>query len=285
MRKVFLSLFWVSRPVSWINTAYPFGAAYLASGGRDPWIFTLGTLFFLIPYNLVMYGVNDVFDYESDIRNPRKGGIEGAMASRRLHRPILIAAAVASAPFAAYLLTLGNLGAKLCFIYSMAMVLAYSVPYLRFKERPILDSFTSATHFASPMVFALLLTGWSTGYPYLVIAFVAWGMAAHAFGAVQDILPDRAGGIASVATVLGARRTMQAVIALYALAALALLPYGWPGIIVAAAVVPYIHNAARFRHVTDATSAQVNAGWRRFLWLNLVAGFVITQVLIWLVTK
>jgi 4-hydroxybenzoate polyprenyltransferase len=72
-------LFVASRPISWVNTAFPFGAAYFFSTGEIDWIFWLGCFFFLIPYNLLMYGVNDVFDYESDLRNPRKGGIEGAL--------------------------------------------------------------------------------------------------------------------------------------------------------------------------------------------------------------
>ncbi len=29
----------------------------------------------------VMYGVNDIFDYESDIKNPRKGGLEGSLVA------------------------------------------------------------------------------------------------------------------------------------------------------------------------------------------------------------
>lgn len=68
-----------SRPISWINTAYPFGLAYLLNAGEIDWRFWLGIVFFLIPYNIAMYGINDVFDYESDIRNPRKGGVEGAV--------------------------------------------------------------------------------------------------------------------------------------------------------------------------------------------------------------
>src|SRR5690606_6648874 len=65
-----------SRPISWVNTAYPFAAAYLVGGGRLDAVLLVGTLYFLVPYNLLMYGVNDVFDYESDLRNPRKGGVE-----------------------------------------------------------------------------------------------------------------------------------------------------------------------------------------------------------------
>ena len=73
------TLFWASRPISWINTAYPFAVAYFLTTGSIDTTLVVGTLFFLIPYNLLMYGINDVFDYESDLRNPRKGGIEGAL--------------------------------------------------------------------------------------------------------------------------------------------------------------------------------------------------------------
>ena len=55
-----------SRPVSWVNTAYPFAAAYLLAGGGITAALVIGTLWFLIPYNLLMYGVNDVFD--TDLR-------------------------------------------------------------------------------------------------------------------------------------------------------------------------------------------------------------------------
>ena len=74
-----------SRPLSWINTAYPFAAAYLLAGGRVDAPLVIGTLFFLVPYNLLMYGVNDVFDHESDLRNPRKGGVEGIVLDQRWH--------------------------------------------------------------------------------------------------------------------------------------------------------------------------------------------------------
>ena len=52
-----------SRPLSWVNTALPFAAAYyFGGGGFDPAMLAIA-LFFLVPYNLLMYGVNDVFDW------------------------------------------------------------------------------------------------------------------------------------------------------------------------------------------------------------------------------
>ena len=71
-----------SRPLSWVNTAYPFAAGYLVMGGGIDMQLIVGLLFFLIPYNLLMYGINDVCDYDSDMRNPRKGGVEGAVTLR-----------------------------------------------------------------------------------------------------------------------------------------------------------------------------------------------------------
>ena len=74
-----------SRPVSWINTAFPFAAAYLLTTGSVDALFVVGTIFFLIPYNLLMYGVNDVFDYASDRLNQHEGKINLAKNDIALH--------------------------------------------------------------------------------------------------------------------------------------------------------------------------------------------------------
>ena len=75
-----------SRPLSWVNTAFPFAVGYFVVTQRFDWVLLVGSVFFLIPYNFLMYGVNDVFDYESDMRNPRKGGAEGGVVAPRITR-------------------------------------------------------------------------------------------------------------------------------------------------------------------------------------------------------
>ncbi|WP_402462869.1 prenyltransferase [Isoptericola aurantiacus] len=277
-----------SRPVSWINTAYPFAAAYLLAGGLadddGPGLvgLVLGTLYFLIPYNLLMYGLNDVWDYESDLRNPRKGGIEGVVLSRRWHRLTVWSAVLTNVPFLVYLVAVGDPASTAVLAVSVFAVVAYSAPRLRFKERPLLDSATSSTHFVSPAVFGLVLAdGRLTGAVLAaLVAFFCWGMASQAFGAVQDVEADRAAGIGSVATRLGAARTVRAAMVFYALAGVVLLLAGPPAALAAVLVVPYIINIARFRHLDDADCERANAGWRRFLWLNLVTGFLVTQLFI-----
>lgn len=272
-----------SRPLSWVNTAYPFAVAYLLSSRSFDWRLLVGTLFFLVPYNAAMYGTNDVFDYESDLRNPRKGGVEGGILDPSLHRVTLWFAWGSCAPFAALLVVGGSPGSWGVLAVSLFAVAAYSVPVLRFKERPVLDSLTSSTHFVSPAVYGLALAGSrpSAGVLAALCAFFAWGVASHALGAVQDIVPDREAGIASIATLFGAPATVRlAVVCYLAAGGLLLLGAEGPGKWASLLALPYAANAAQFAKVSDAESGRARAAWRRFLWLNYVTGFLVTLILI-----
>jgi 4-hydroxybenzoate polyprenyltransferase len=275
-------LFVASRPLSWINTAFPFAAAYLLTVGHVDAVLVIGTLYFLVPYNLALYGVNDVFDYESDLRNPRKGGAEGALLDRRLHRSTLIAAAATNLPFLVFLVIVGSPASWLVLAASLFALLAYSVKGLRFKEVPFLDSATSSVHFVSPALYGLVLAGavFTPGLWLLLLAFFLWGVGSHAFGAVQDIVPDREAGISSVATVLGAAHTTRFAMAAWAAAGLAMLGTSWPGPLAALLAVPYLLAAAPFWSLPDERASAANRGWRRFLWINYACGFVVTLLLI-----
>lgn len=280
MRNAVAKLFKVSRPISWVNTAFPFASTYLVLGGTIDPIFIIGTVFFLIPYNLLMYGVNDVFDYESDIKNPRKGSIEGAVEARSFHPVILWACFGTTVPFAIALLLLVDWQASLVLAAVLFFVIAYSLKGLRFKEVPLLDSITSSLHFVGPLIFAAACLAFpADALPY-ALAFFLWGMASHAFGAVQDIIPDRAGKLASIATIIGARATVWLSAILYVASVLVIALQGGAAVWVAAAGVLYVANVAPYLFVTDQTSAITNRGWKRFIWVNYVTGFVVTVTLI-----
>ena len=276
-------IFWSSRPISWINTAYPFAAAYFMVTRKVDLTLILGTLFFLIPYNLLMYGVNDVFDYESDLRNPRKGGIEGALLPKEIHRTIIWSAVLSCVPFVTYLLMVGNLNSSLWLGLFLFTVVAYSAKHLRFKEKPVLDSITSASHFVGPMIFGLALTNQdlsSSTYTAMILAFTLWGMASHAFGAVQDVKADREGGISSIATYFGARNTTRVALVMYLAAGFYVLTLGWPQNLVAIAALPYVAILIPHFNITDESCESANKGWKRFIYLNFFAGFVVTMMLI-----
>ena len=276
------ALFVSSRPLSWINTAFPFAAAYFVTTRELDLAFFVGTLYFLIPYNLAMYGINDVFDYESDLRNPRKGGVEGALLDPAMHRPTILAAVITNLPFLAVLVYLGNPLSWLVLAISVFAVIAYSAKGLRFKEKPFLDSLTSSTHFVSPAIYGLVLAG-AAFTPQLwavLAAFFLWGIASHAFGAVQDVVADREADIDSIATVIGARATARLSVVAYLLAGILLLFSSWPGPLASILALPYAAVCARFWNITDADAESANKGWKRFLLLNFITGFFVTMLLI-----
>ncbi len=281
-RGLLRQLVMASRPLSWINTAYPFAAAYVMSTRSVDLRLVIGTLFFLVPYNLLMYGINDVFDHESDLRNPRKGGVEGALLDPRVHRATVLSASLLPVPFVAYLLAVGSPAAALVLAVSLFAVVAYSAPRLRFKERPVLDSMTSSTHFVSPALYGLVLAGAGIGRSaWLVLAaFFLWGMASQAFGAVQDVAADRAGGIGSIATVVGAATTVRLSIGAWAAAGALLLLTSWPGPLAAVLVLPYIGLAWPYRSVREPEASSAHRGWQQFLAANYVVGFLVTMLLI-----
>lgn len=287
-RSLLGTLFLSSRPLSWINTAFPFAVAYFGSTRELTVTLIIGTLFFLIPYNLAMYGINDVFDYESDMRNPRKGGVEGAVLDRSMHAPTLWAVVITNVPFLIYLVAIGSPLSWLVLAISMFAVVAYSAKGLRFKEIPFLDSVTSSTHFVSPAVYALALAGAAfTPALWLVLAaFFLWGMASHAFGAVQDISADRDADLKSIATVIGAANTSRFALACYALAGILVLSGAafaeprWVFWVAATAAVPYLLMVWPYRNLSDDRCEEANRGWKKFLGMNFFAGFIVTLMLI-----
>jgi 4-hydroxybenzoate polyprenyltransferase len=273
-----------SRPLSWVNTAIPFAAAYFFAGGELGPAFAVLTFFFLIPYNYLMYGINDVFDYESDVRNPRKGGVEGALLPPQLHRLTLASSSLLAAPFVVYAMATawGNWAATATLLLSVFSVIAYSIKGLRFKEIPLLDSLTSSTHFVSPALFGLLLVEPAPDAAVLIAlaAFFLWGVASHAFGAVQDVRADREAGISSIATSLGARLTVRLSFATYLLAGLMLLLLPDRFIWSACAVIPYLFATAREFDIKDENCERANRGWRLFLGFNFLAGAIVMALLI-----
>ena len=274
-------LLWSSRPVSWINTAFPFVAGYLfVTGTTLSAEFWVATLYFLIPYNMLIYVINDVYDYESDMRNPRKGGVEGAILPKALHPFMLRATVAINIPFVAFLLLTGGFSRNVLFVLCVLDALAYSMPPARLKERPVLDSISSSFHFVSPLLFALVWLGWSSSYALYAVAFFAWGMASHAFGAVQDILPDRAAGLRSIATHLGAKGTVRFSYLLYVCACALVILRGWPSLLVGLVGVIYLLILAPYLHITDEQSATTNRGWKYFMQANQLLGFCVTILLI-----
>jgi 4-hydroxybenzoate polyprenyltransferase len=163
----------------------------------------------------VTFGVNDVYDIESDMKNPRKKNkwthgtalpayrIQALLwAARVLTGVVLILALPASANSAQVLW---------CTIGLLSVAWGYSTPPVRFKERPVLDSLANGL---------LCWLFWASGYTFsgqrsLVFDTIEsatngrlvflLASAMHSLAAVEDAETDALVEYRTIATVCGER--------------------------------------------------------------------------------
>jgi 4-hydroxybenzoate polyprenyltransferase len=196
-----------SRPRFWMYLAGPVlvGVAY----GADSVAELLGApavalfAYFLLPANVYLYGVNDLFDADVDAENPKKRGREIQWDGDTLVLAAVFACGAGLLPLAwlvppAAWPWLGGY---------VVLATAYSAPPLRLKTRPPLDSMSNGLYVLPGAAAYAALAG--TAPPALaVLGGWVWAMAMHTFSAVPDIEPDRRAGIRTTATVLGERATL-----------------------------------------------------------------------------
>ena len=196
-----LRLLYISRPLLWINTVGPATIGMWLAGNLFAWGALPILLWLTLPFNLLIYGVNDVFDQETDAKNPRKGTLEGARIDRSEVRPLVLGVIFTNAPFMIYALLFAPFSATAWMLLYALFFLGYSVPPARFKAHPYLDSLSNAAY-AFPLVFVPLALGegpvWSAA-----LGLMAWSAAKHTFDAVQDVDEDRRAGITTTAVRLG----------------------------------------------------------------------------------
>lgn len=198
---VILRLFYISRPVLWINTVGPATVGMWLAGGLWSWGVLPILLWLTLPFNLLIYGVNDVFDQETDAQNPRKGTLEGARIDHSEVRPIALGVVLTNAPFLVYFALFVPASAVAWMLFYALVFVGYSVPPARLKARPYLDSLSNAAY-AFPLVFVPLALGEGPVWP-AAVGLMAWSAAKHTFDAVQDVDEDRKAGIVTTAVRLG----------------------------------------------------------------------------------
>lgn len=196
----------ISRPLLWLNTSMPLLWGIAATRGSLSGEGVLLFVLLLFPYNYYLHAPNDYFDFETDARNPRKGGVEGALTPKPLLARHAIVSCLLVAPFLvatwALLPPLTTLSLGTLLILSAA----YNAPPTRLKGRPILDSLTNVLY-AIPLQIGLHAGGSTALVDAPVLVFAAWGIGAHALTTITDRDEDAAAGVRTIAVLLGRRGT------------------------------------------------------------------------------
>jgi 4-hydroxybenzoate polyprenyltransferase len=195
----------------------PYAIGVLAAGNVANWpiVIVLG-VYFTLPANLLIYGVNDIFDYETDKHNPKKSSYE-VLVKPKDQKKLWRFIGITNAPFLLLLPFIGEqarwgVAGFLFFSYF------YSAPPLRAKVRPFVDSMFNVLY-VFPAVIGYGLVSGKLPDPFLFLAALLWCMAMHAYSAVPDIASDRKAGIHTIATKLGRQGTLLFCLTSYVLAA------------------------------------------------------------------
>ncbi|KAL6303561.1 UbiA prenyltransferase family [Sparassis latifolia] len=160
------------------------------------------------PLCAIVFGVNDVYDYESDLRNPRKKaeGMEGGILNPVFHKDVLTAAYWSSAIVMTAAMVCGEPQNVLANAVLVTLGWQYSSPPFRLKEIPVVDSISNGL-----IVFLAWFIGFSFSGRSIAEAPAKGYMMSlctagvHALGAVMDTEADRAAGQKTIAVVLGKR--------------------------------------------------------------------------------
>lgn len=195
----------ISRPVLWINTIGTTVVGMWTAGFLWDWRMLPILIWVTFPFNLLIYGINDIFDQETDNINARKGGYEGAHIYPKEVVPIWIAVIATNIPFLAYFYFTFPIEAFWWMLAYSLFFFFYSTPPLRFKARKYLDAFSN-TDYAFPLAFVPLALGQQPIW-LAVIGLMAWSIAKHAYDAIQDIPQDSDTGIITTAVHLGPKGT------------------------------------------------------------------------------
>ncbi len=192
-----------SRPGLWL-TAVAFYMLPLSQ--RDVFhsvAFWLGALYVSFPMGLLLYGWNDIVDYDADRLNPRKGTfLFGARGTLEQLRGLPLRIALVQVPFVVACSLLAGAKLLLCFAGMIAAAALYNWPRYGFKGRPPLEILNQAGY-----LFVFVLSSWMNDAPLLPWATMLFGalFAMHSlvFGEVMDLEPDRMAGRRTTATVIG----------------------------------------------------------------------------------
>jgi 4-hydroxybenzoate polyprenyltransferase len=258
----------ISRPVLWINTIGTTVIGMWLAGYLWDWRVLPILIWVTFPFNLLIYGINDIFDQETDNINARKGGYEGAHIYPNEVKPIWITTVLTNVPFLIFFaVTLPWQATAWMVAYSLFFTF-YSAPPLRFKARKYLDALSN-TDYAFPLAFVPLALGVEPNW-WLVAGLMAWSVAKHAYDAIQDIPQDSDTGIVTTAVHLGAKKTAIWSGIWWALSIALFAVVNWP-VALANAIIAYLLVAPLLK---DPTPEKAHSLYKYSIAFPYVAGTV-----------
>lgn len=262
----------ISRPRFWIYVLGPYLVG-LAAGAKSPDDFlrpdvTIFLFYFLLPANLLIYGINDIFDFETDSLNPKKNDYEMRLPAEA-HSSLIKSILTVNIPF---FIIAALFSPKILAAFSLFVFLSvfYSSPPIRAKALPLVDSAFNFLYVV-PGIVAYILTSNQWPPADVLLAAGLWTAAMHAFSAVPDIDSDRRVGLLTVAVFLGRHGTIIFCLLNYSISALIMYKYLGGSTIALGSIYASLMAASIFIN-NEKLLFRI---YSSFPWINAIAGFVI----------
>jgi 4-hydroxybenzoate polyprenyltransferase len=263
----------VSRPRFWFYLFGPYivGLAAAMSTVNDlaHWRYLVFGLYFLFPANLLVYGLNDIFDYETDSLNQKKTDYEALVGPDKRKSLFLLIAAL-NLPFILIAAAQFNVLAFAALQTFIFLSIFYSSPPIRAKTKPVLDAAFNILYIM-PGVFAYALVTRQLPPAELIIAGGFWTAAMHAYSAIPDIEADKKAGLKTIATTFGAYGTLAICFGLYAAAAFLSAKY----LGITAVGLGSAYMILMLASVRSVQTGQIFKLYKAFPLINVAAGFVL----------
>lgn len=195
-----------SRPLGWFIGPLVFLLGLTAFGMLITPFAVFQLILLSVPYCILLYGTNDMYDYEADKLNPRKSvpdAVEMETEFFPFVRKVSIVVTILLITSAVITLNPTNIftiGLLLFFSYF------YSAPPLRFKERPPLDSVSNGIlYFYAPVLLGASYGATLVDIPVQAYFITACVMGIHSFSTIMDYTADKQVGDRTFAVVFGKR--------------------------------------------------------------------------------
>lgn len=224
MKLTFKEIVFLSRPRFWMYVLGTFLVGVIASGNlflydaTTTLVLIAFGVFFSLPANVFIYGVNDIYDYQTDILNDKKVKYESVVKIEK-HRNLWVIIGILLTPLLP-LFFIANLPTILALLLFLFTGLFYSASPIRAKSKPPLDVVFSAIIYVSPALVGFFITG-NTNIQWLaVVGGLIWAFGMQTYSAIPDIDADRKSGVNTLAVILGEKKALWFCLIAYAISAL-----------------------------------------------------------------
>jgi len=182
----------------------------LPLSGSEPWshpVFWVGLLFCVFPLNLLVYGWNDIADFEIDQYNPRKGNFWfGAVSSKQQIEKLPYFICAVMLVSLAFLIP--SSPSSILFWLSLMILInwLYNKRENGLRTRPPFELMAQVGYLMI-VPFSMEINGVDGIHSAMWIYLFLFAMQSHLMGEVMDIDSDRSTGRKTTATHIGAIKT------------------------------------------------------------------------------